>query len=92
MLAFANFRYVDAERWILPAASMPVTRPSLTLRSTVLAASLTASTGVFLAAKETLKAAARGALKAIETRGIVLTIGRSIFSVRNDMMAQCEGL
>jgi hypothetical protein len=41
---------------------------------------------------ETLKAAARGALKAMEALGMVLIIGRSIFSVRKDMMAKCKWL
>jgi hypothetical protein len=43
---------------------------------------------------EMLKAAARGALKAMEALGTAMAIGRSIFSVRKDMvtMGCCKWL
>lgn len=71
----------------LPAASTAgMATLSVTVRSTFFAASLTLSTGVFLYAAEMWKgAAARGAL-AMATRGRLVAMGRSIFSVRKDMV------
>ena len=80
-------RHIDEleDELFLPAVSIPATRPSLTLRSTVFAASLTVSTGVFLLASETLKGAGRGE-KAMDARGRVLITGRSILSVTKDIV------